>query len=367
MRRALWGLLGLLVAVPRAHAGQVVLTWDYPLAWQQETTYVLHSVTLEGGRPQATDIPLTVRVLATAAGTPTGGAGLPGTTPALTAGVPLCELFTTDIDGRPRPCNGQPWSVGAYQGPVLATAGGVVTLEATVCLAPGDFTVSVVAVHGGQRSGESNLVDLDLSTTTPCQPSAPVPPPVAAPPPPPPPSQTGRTVTGGLAIGGTAAVLLAVQSTPPPLPALPNLACVTWAITGVCLCAPFTPCVTVEYWEPAFLIETTKAPGDTIVSGLGDALKTALAAAGVPALGGGAGNATGGGHTNLQYGEAHIWAYPQLLGGPCTACAPSGGVTLHYASELDSASWRTAVAVQAPSTSLRRSAYGRPCSHGAGR
>jgi hypothetical protein len=326
----------------------VVLTWDYPLAWQQETTYVLHSVTLQDGRPQATDIPLTVRVLATAAGTPTGGAGTPGTNPVLTGGVPLCDIFTTDILGMPRPCNGQPWSVGAYQGPVLATAGGIVTLEATVCLAPGDFTVSVVAVHGGQRSSESNLVDLDLTTTTPCQPGVRVAPPVAAPQTPAPTSQQGGTVAGGLAIGGTAAVLLAVQSTPPPLPALVNLACVHWAVTGPCFCSPFNPCLRVEYFEPGWLVEIVKTPGDTLIPVLGNVLQAALAAVGAPAAGGGgAGNASGSGHTNLHFEEAHVYSFPQLLGGPCTGCGPSSGLGLHYASEMDPL-WRTAVAVPSP-------------------
>jgi hypothetical protein len=102
------------------------------------------------------------------------------------------------------------------------------------------------------------------------------------------------------------------------------------------------------------LVETVKIPGSTVVPVLGDLLGTILANAGAAFGGGGAGNATGAGHTNLHFNEAHVYTFPQLLGGPCTSCAP-GNVpfTAHYASELDPL-WRTAVAIQSPLELLRQ-------------
>ena len=44
----------LLGSVTLAHAGQVILGWDYPLAWQQGTTYVLRITTLQRGLPTGT-------------------------------------------------------------------------------------------------------------------------------------------------------------------------------------------------------------------------------------------------------------------------------------------------------------------------
>jgi hypothetical protein len=136
---------------------------------------------------------------------------------------------------------------------------------------------------------------------------------------------------------------------------LVNFQCVSWMITGPCVCNPLTPCVQVTYWEPGWLVETVKRPGTTTLPGLGDLLTVALDAAGVPPLGGGgAGNATGSGHTNLQYNEVHVSTFPQLLGGPCTGCAPGAApFTLHYVSETDPL-WRPAVATPSPLSLLQQ-------------
>jgi hypothetical protein len=135
----------------------------------------------------------------------------------------------------------------------------------------------------------------------------------------------------------------------PSWTSLVNLQCVSWHITEPCVCNPTTPCVQVTYWEPGWLVETVKRPGTTTLSGVGDVLTVALEAAGSPPLGGGgAGNTTGSGHTNLHYNEVHVFTFPQLLGGPCTGCAPgAASLTLHYASETDPL-WRTAVATPSP-------------------
>lgn len=120
------------------------------------------------------------------------------------------------------------------------------------------------------------------------------------------------------------------------LAVLPNLACVTWRIVGACACNPTTPCVQVEYWEPGWLVETVKIPGTSALDLTAPLVQAVADALGVPDFGGGgAGNATGTGHTNLQYNEAHVFTFPQLLGGPCSGCAPNATLTLHYASEID--------------------------------
>jgi hypothetical protein len=113
--------------------------------------------------------------------------------------------------------------------------------------------------------------------------------------------------------------------------------------------------VQVEYWEPGWMVETVKQPGTTVLDLAAPLLQTAFSALGVPPFGGGgAGNATGTGHTNLQYNEVHVMPFPQLLGGPCTGCAPGQpAFTLNYASEADPA-WRTAVATPSPLSLLQQ-------------
>jgi hypothetical protein len=216
-----------------------------------------------------------------------------------------------------------------------------------ICLDPGDYTLSVHAVRGQVSSAESNVLDVDLTSTTLCTPVAVVQGPPAKP-------SKAATAGGVAAVVGALAAKFG-QGAVPGLPSLPNLGCVHWKPLGPCLCNPYTPCVTVEYFEPAWIIETVKIPGSTALDAFSPVLQTVLAAAGVPALGGGgAGNANGSGHTNLHFSEAHIYAFPQLLGGPCTSCAPSTApFAVHYASEIDPL-WRTAVAVPSPLDLVRQ-------------
>jgi hypothetical protein len=157
---------------------------------------------------------------------------------------------------------------------------------------------------------------------------------------------------------GAAGALLAFQQTQQhtSLAGLVNLACVSWHLEGPCFCNPTTPCVTVSYWEPAWIVETVKKPGTTNVPILGDLLTGVLAAAGVPGLGGGGAGVTSGGtgHTNMQFNDAHVYAYPHIFGGPCTACAPSASpFVLNYASEIDPL-WRLDHALPSPLDLLRQ-------------
>jgi hypothetical protein len=145
---------------------------------------------------------------------------------------------------------------------------------------------------------------------------------------------------------------LAVPLQAQVIPFLPNFGCVQWHITGPCVCWPNTACVLVSYWEPAYLIETVKHPGNTTVAGLQGILNQVLAVAGIPTWGGGgAGNASGSGQTNLQYNETHVFTFPNLWSAPCSGCGATNlAMPLHYASELDPR-WRTAAA---PMTLLAR-------------
>jgi hypothetical protein len=292
------------------HAGQVVLSWDYPLDWQQGMTYVLHIVTLQGGVPTATERTI--------------------------------NPFT------PQQCRQWP-------DPQPTPA----TLCGAVCLDPGDYTLSLFATRGGDRSGESNVLDLDLTSTSPCQTTtvAPTPPPPSPPPSSPSTASTGATAAAGavVASGAIAAGGSSGNGSRSSWTSLVNLQRVSWTITGPCFCNPTTPCVQVEYWEPGWLVETVKRPGTTSLALLAPLLHTALDAVGVPPIGGGgAGNASGSGHTNLQYHEVHVYTFPQLLGGPCTGCAPgTAPFTLHYASETDPL-WRTAVATPSPLSVLQQ-------------
>jgi hypothetical protein len=347
----------LLASATGAQANQVVLSWDFPLAAYPGTRFVLHIVTLQNGRP--TQFDRTINPFP-AQQCPDAPSQMPvplplqrpsaGVSPAIGAGVNLSSVFTTDFDGRPRPSAG-PWTIGAYEASVGPRTPWT-TLCGSVCLDPGDSTLSLSATQNTTRSGESNLLDVDLSSTTPCQGTA-----VIAAPPAPPPQQSrpvASVIAGAAEIAGTTALQGSQSTSTPSLPGMVNLQCVQWKITGPCFCTPTTPCVSVEYWEPGWLVETVKKPGTTAIPLIGDALQAAFNALGVPPLGGGgAGNASGSGHTNLQYNEAHVFTFPQLLGGPCTGCgATPPSSALHYASETDPL-WRTAVAIPSPLDLLR--------------
>ncbi|MGE3540230.1 MAG: TraU family protein [Candidatus Tectimicrobiota bacterium] len=128
------------------------------------------------------------------------------------------------------------------------------------------------------------------------------------------------------------------------LQGLLNTRCVNFAVLGPCLCTPFTPCLTVTYWEPGWLVETVKQPGTTILGSLAPGMATVWRTVGLafPHGGGGAGASPGSGQRNLQYNEAHVLPFPRLIGGPCTGCRPQGGpLAINYLSEIDPL-WRLA-------------------------
>lgn len=227
------------------------------------------------------------------------------------------------------------------------------TLCSGFCVPPGSYSVKVRARGSAmpQWTAYSNEDDFQIDVTTTCGT-----PPVATTPPPAKGGSGTPAQVGGAAVGAGLGAALARGPSMPSFVEMVNRQCVQWTVTGPCLCNPLTPCVRVEYWEPGWVVETVKIPGTTAIPLLGDVLAGVLAAAGVPPLGGGgAGNAGGSGHTNKQYNEVHILPFPQLLGGPCTACAPrSLPLTIHYASEIDAATWRTAVAPPTPVDLIRQ-------------
>src|SRR5262249_43987633 len=126
--------------------------------------------------------------------------------------------------------------------------------------------------HPNLRNDVGLSVSLDGSGArpVPCQTSAPAAPPAppSSPPQAPPPAQSPpqqqpstkgppvAPIVGGVAVTG--AVVANAQT--PAVPQLPNMGCVSWQITGPCMCGT-TPCVSVAYWEPFALIETVKQPG----------------------------------------------------------------------------------------------------------
>jgi hypothetical protein len=128
------------------------------------------------------------------------------------------------------------------------------------------------------------------------------------------------------------------------LQGLLNPRCVTLMVLGPCLCNPWTPCLRIAYWEPAWLVETVKQPGTSSLGGIVPGLNALLGRLGStsPVGGGGAGVSPGSGQRNLQYHEAHVVTFPRILGGPCTGCRPQGGpLNVHYLSEIDPL-WRLA-------------------------
>jgi TraU protein len=283
MRRVMV-LAWLLGSVPSSQAGIAVFGFNFPLDQFPGTTFVVRGVTQQGSAVTQWERPLDPVPAAQCASAPD---------PARTPGM-LC---------------GQ------------------------LCLDPNDYTLSLSARLGGQRSPETPLIDVDARSTTPC---------VTTTPPPPPPSPIPIPIP------------IPPPGGPPPshwpsnLLTMINWGCVSWKITGPCLCTPFTPCLSVEYWQPGWLVETVKKPGTSTIPLLGDVLNAVLSAASfLPFGGGGAANATGSGQTNLHFSEAHVYSFPDL-GGPCTGCVPKlDSLVIHYASELDPR-WRIATSLPSP-------------------
>ena len=213
------------------------------------------------------------------------------------------------------------------------------TLCADLCVPMGDTTVTLTASTPGWLSPSPPSNEAHETVTQPCGS-----PPVAPPAPRSSPKLPAWAVgAGAVAVSGAATL----KGSPPTLTSLVNPQCVSWRITGPCACGfPPSPCMQVEYFEPTSIIEIVKQPGTSTLPILGDLLKVGLAAMGVSLFGGGgAGNSAGAGNTNLQYAEAHVWSFPQIFGGPCTACAPINALPrLQYASEADAASWRMTTA-----------------------
>ncbi len=280
-----------LLLLPRlASAANGLLTWEYPVDLQASVTY------------DATVTSVVTGVLAQ-------------------QDAPIVPMARADCQVR-LALQGETWTPE--------------TLCAEVCLPVGETTVTMTARRQEERSRPSNASHATLTSA--CRPDgAPSAPPTKT-------TLPGWAIgVGAVAISGAA---VASQSGTPSLPSLVNRQCVSWKITGPCLCNPTTPCLSVEYFEPTHLIEVVKQPGTTTIPVLGTLLKAGLSALGVSLFGGGgSGSSAGAGMTNLDYAEVHVWSFPQVLGGPCTKCAPVNAIpVLHYASEADAPAWRTSTA-----------------------
>lgn len=292
---------------PHAADCNLDLAWEYPQLLHPQTQYELHVVTVVQGRPTAHD----QAVVALA--------------------VEGCPLTLTP-DGWQAVCT-------------------------CVCLAAGDYALSVRAKQTDVWSAPSNILDFTFTPQDSCAPPITIPmvppPPPAKDPGPKPGEVIGPVVGGAVVVGGAAAVAGGTGTL--SIPGLVNRECVDWAITGVCACGfPPKPCTQVSYNEPAWILEVVKRPGTSKIPVLGQLLYAALQATGVPAFGGGgSGNASGSGHTNIHFSEVHVWSFPQVLGGPCGGCVPTAALpVLHYASEMDAVPWRTSTAPPMPPPAL---------------
>lgn len=283
--RASW-LVGLLLGWSTvAQAGEQVFAWEYELALQPQVKYVLNIVSMQGEKPYQE------------------------------------ERWVTPLS-----------RAECRQYPIANTTDETQCLR--TCLEPGSYSLKLFAVADGRRSfGSVPTLDMDFSTDTPCSgkpPSTTTPFPTA-------PVIAGVTVAGGAA---AYAALQAREEVPQTIDSMLNLGCVTWRIAGPCVCGyPPSPCLQVEYWEPGWLVETSVRPGDTSLPGpFGSLVASALSAAGVTIGAGGSGNANS--NTNMRFGDVHVISLPNLYGGPCSSCAPSGSPAVNYLSELDAPSWR---------------------------
>lgn len=298
--RASLTLLVCLGWVSLGMAGEEILIWEYDVTLQPQVKYLLRMISLQQGRPTQEERWLTP--------------------------LPRGECRYLGVPDTPE------------------------TQCARTCFAPADYSLTLSAVRDIERSPESlPVLDAALTATSPCTGGPPsgqvrVPPSLVVP---------GVTVGAGAA---AYAALQAREATTLALPQLLNLGCVQ-ATQAPCVCGfPPQPCLHVTYWEPRWLVETTIRPGETMLPAPFDALLSgALAAAGLAHRGaGGAANATGAGQTNKHFGEVHVFTLPNLLGGPCTACLPSGVPLLNYASELDVAGWRIGPPPLPPVAALAR-------------
>ena len=153
----------------------------------------------------------------------------------------------------------------------------------------------------------------------------------------------------------------------------PDAACSQERVVGLCYCGPLPCGLRVQRYVPVAIVETTRAPGDSVLSGGVDFLAPPD---GLPGI---AGTASSSLSTTDNTAEAHAWTLPSgaLPGVPCLTCTaasaqvpattldvaaglcgPAAVVAraldtvasgfagawvprLVYASELDSLNWRT--------------------------
>jgi len=153
--------------------------------------------------------------------------------------------------------------------------------------------------------------------------------------------------------------------------------CINFEIVGICH-KPEPPYVGIKirYWEAALLIETVKAPGDTIIDGLGtviskmakEASKTLISGVGSQTI-----TVTSGSssqvltQTNLRFSEVHVYASPfptlvsDFLDLNCGVGTPPLPF-IKYISELDSVEWRVGILEAISPKSIASAALGPICS-----
>jgi len=93
----------------------------------------------------------------------------------------------------------------------------------------------------------------------------------------------------------------------------PDMACVAPQVVGPCFCGPLACGLRIRRFVPVALVETTRAPGDSL-------LAPGLMGAAVPNV-----TASSALSTTDNTAEAHVWALPDgpLPGLGCLACGPS--------------------------------------------
>ena len=157
-------------------------------------------------------------------------------------------------------------------------------------------------------------------------------------------------------------------------------ACVQFAVVPPYVCVkPVPPYVGVyvAYWQPVLVIETTKRPGDSVISsavpGMSSMLQNATQSLISSATGGAVSSVSSGSSrnaddTNTQMNEAHVIGFPweeafnAMVTTQCPTSMEVNNTGVIYLSELDSIEWRLGLMESMNPKSLLSAALGPVCS-----